>query len=299
MAVRPAPFARCLLSFELPKGAHGWAGRPIYKDVAQPILDFQHKAPSRLLVTRPLLYSVLAMPQTSPTRVSSVSSDVRTGGASSPCAGAAQRLRSRRPVVIPAAYRDMISLDPLIGPTLNARVEEVERRRRFRSHHTPPCAASKGIIYFICSINLSDAGSCLGPSSPCALSAPAGVHHRDPLIVGKLRTRIQRLERSKGRLQEQLQDAKESLQDARREAESAQTELLKVDEAACALVKAEERVKILRNVAKALRNDGDKFRRWWLTEYHSLQVVLKLVPNPEDVEAISASAGARFEAYSK
>lgn len=118
-------------------------------------------------------------------------------------------------------------------------------------------------------------------------------------FIGNLKSRIRQLECSKVKLRERLQDAKEALQDARMEADNTQTELLKAEEATSALTIAEARIKKLRDSAAVLKSDGDKFKRWWITEYHSLQVVLKLIPNPEDVEAISASARARFENYSK
>ncbi|KAF6761428.1 hypothetical protein DFP72DRAFT_1062420 [Ephemerocybe angulata] len=46
-------------------------------------------------------------------------------------------------------------------------------------------------------------------------------------------------------------------------------------------------------------NEARRYRGWWLTEYYSLKVLGQLVPYPENVSAIMASAHARYEAYSE
>lgn len=91
---------------------------------------------------------------------------------------------------------------------------------------------------------------------------------------------------------------KEALQDAKMEADSAQTKLLKFEEATVKLLEAEEKMHALKRAVRTHKHDEERYRRWWLTEYHSLKLVLQLIPNPEDVEAISASSKARFASYS-
>ena len=81
------------------------------------------------------------------------------------------------------------------------------------------------------------------------------------------------------------------------EADRSQTELLKFEEAASTLAKAEKKIMKLQASVATLKRDGDKFRRWWLTDYYSLKVVLELVPNREDVETIASSSHARFVTY--
>jgi hypothetical protein len=66
------------------------------------------------------------------------------GVGQSPCHRAAQGVRSRRRVVLPSMYRDMVSLDPFIGPTLNGRVTELERRLRQSISAPPKGAATAG-----------------------------------------------------------------------------------------------------------------------------------------------------------
>lgn len=89
------------------------------------------------------------------------------------------------------------------------------------------------------------------------------------------------------------------MKDAQIEADRVQTELLKLEEAASILAKAEKTIMKLQTSVATLKCDGDKFRRWWLTEYYSLKVVLELVPNREDVETIASASHARFSTYSK
>jgi hypothetical protein len=80
----------------------------------------------------------------------------------------------------------------------------------------------------------------------------------------------------------------ELLKDARGERDEARTECVKAEEA------LEEKEKTLEVVTR----EANRYRGWWLTDYYSLKVVISLVPNKEEVEAISAASRDRFAAYS-
>lgn len=114
----------------------------------------------------------------------------------------------------------------------------------------------------------------------------------------KMKARIRRLERTNLQLKEKIQDGVEALKDARVEAETAQMDLLKTEEAHAQLAAVQEKLENATRAMKDLKSDVRKFRRWWLSEYQSLKVVVSLLPNPEDVKDLSSSADARFIAYS-
>ncbi|TEB24444.1 hypothetical protein FA13DRAFT_1714729 [Coprinellus micaceus] len=103
-----------------------------------------------------------------------------------------------------------------------------------------------------------------------------------------LKGRIRELESSERRLRDKLAIRGELLKDARGEREEARTECVKVEEA------LEEKEKTL----EAVTNEANRYRGWWLTDYYSLKVVLGLVPNKEDVEAIASASRDRFITYS-
>ena len=98
---------------------------------------------------------------------------------------------------------------------------------------------------------------------------------------------VSQLTRREHRLKKTLAEKGELLKDAQGEVQEARTQV----------VMAEERIDRLEAVSETLRNDLIRFRGWWLTEYHSMKVVLGLLPDPDCVHDIAMSSKARFELY--
>lgn len=82
------------------------------------------------------------------------------------------------------------------------------------------------------------------------------------------------------------------------EAEKAEAELMKNEDARAQLAAAEEKLQELAEAMKIAKRDATKFRRWWLAEYHSLKVVVSLLPDSGDIEHFLSSSQARFASYS-
>lgn len=104
-----------------------------------------------------------------------------------------------------------------------------------------------------------------------------------------LRLRIGRLERAERRLQQQLRLKTELIKDTKAAAEGAQT----------ALIVAEETITDLEASLRNVRGEADRYQGWWLTEYHSLKVVLARLPPHErrEYKQIASSSKARFLTY--
>ncbi|KAF6744226.1 hypothetical protein DFP72DRAFT_1078932 [Ephemerocybe angulata] len=102
-----------------------------------------------------------------------------------------------------------------------------------------------------------------------------------------LKARIVELERSEKRLKKQLQQKREELKDDRSELGGIRLEV--VD----ALERVDEQKKQIANLRKQI----DRFRSWWLNEYHFVKVLLDIVPNPKDVEVIANSSHSRYKVY--
>ena len=117
--------------------------------------------------------------------------------------------------------------------------------------------------------------------------------------INNMNLRIKRLERAKAKLQERLQDREDSLKDARMEAEAMQAQLSRVEDATALLGIANQKVEKLTEKMRDLKDKVAKFRRWWLTEYHSLKVVSALLPNPDEVVEILSSSQDRFLSFSE
>lgn len=113
-----------------------------------------------------------------------------------------------------------------------------------------------------------------------------------------MKTRIRRLEEAKRSLRERLQDKGEALKDALMEAETAQTALLRVEDCAAQLATAREEIEDTKATIEDLKVEAAKYRRWWLTEYHSLKVVADLLHNRDEVQDIISSSHERFLTYS-
>lgn len=109
--------------------------------------------------------------------------------------------------------------------------------------------------------------------------------------IDSLNVRIHKLERSEQRLRRQLKDEKDRTKNSKAEAEGTLN----------LLVLAEEKVCEIEAVMAALRQDVDRYRAWWLTEYYSLKALLAMIPRDRrgDVYHIAESAHARFATFSK
>jgi chromosome segregation ATPase len=98
--------------------------------------------------------------------------------------------------------------------------------------------------------------------------------------VESLKLKIQSLERSQGRYRQKAEGKAEKLRDVKVELEEARNQAIEM----------EEKVEEMRESMRVL----ERYRRWWLTEYHSLQALIGLIPDRRDVEAIASSADERF-----
>lgn len=103
-----------------------------------------------------------------------------------------------------------------------------------------------------------------------------------------LEREVSHLKRREGRYKDRLEAKGESLKDALGEAQEARTQT----------VMAEERIDTLEALLGDVRKDLVRYKGWWLTEYHSMKVVIGLLPDPDYVHDIAMSSKARFETYS-
>ena len=107
--------------------------------------------------------------------------------------------------------------------------------------------------------------------------------------VERLKLRIEALERSERRRRKKLADKAESLKDVMTELQGTRTEL----------ILAEEKITATDVHLELVKGEFEKYRRWWLTEDHSLKAVLELVSSRDNVEEIASASRARFLAYSE
>ncbi|TEB16758.1 hypothetical protein FA13DRAFT_1804548 [Coprinellus micaceus] len=98
--------------------------------------------------------------------------------------------------------------------------------------------------------------------------------------VESLKLKIQSLERSQGWYRQKAEGKAEKLRDVKVELEEAHNQAIEMEEK---VEEMQESVRVL-----------ERYRRWWLTEYHSLQALIALIPDRRDVEAIASSADERF-----
>ncbi|TEB25639.1 hypothetical protein FA13DRAFT_1796333 [Coprinellus micaceus] len=105
--------------------------------------------------------------------------------------------------------------------------------------------------------------------------------------VASLTLKIQNLERAQRRYRRQVQEKTENLKDMR----------VEVEETRLQLALMEEKMDEAKAKAGRLSTELNRYRAWWLTEYHSLQALLGLVPDRRSVEAIASSAEDRFRVY--
>lgn len=106
--------------------------------------------------------------------------------------------------------------------------------------------------------------------------------------VDILKHRVEALEHSERRLRKKLADKAESSKDIMTELQGTRTEL----------IFAEEKIAAMDVQLQLVKGEFEKYRRWWLTEYYSLKVVLELVSSRDNVEEIASSSRARFLAHS-
>ncbi|KAJ3521523.1 hypothetical protein NMY22_g12279 [Coprinellus aureogranulatus] len=184
----------------------------------------------------------------------------------------------------------MVSLDPFIGSTLNDRV------LRLRGSLASPLLHAGNSLGHRRVEEVSSASDQTSASS----SAPTGPSGLDGVLTrnARMHSRIRRLEKANAKLKERLEDRLDALKDARLEANQAQSDLMKIEDAHSELERAQEKLRTIEERAKVLKRDLKKFRRWWLTDYHSLKLVVSLLPESEDVVEIASSADARFASYS-
>lgn len=101
--------------------------------------------------------------------------------------------------------------------------------------------------------------------------------------VESLKLKIRSLECSQGWYRRKAGGTAEKLRDVKVELEEARNQAIELEEK---VEEMQESVRVL-----------ERYRRWWLTEYHSLQALIHLIPDRRDVEAIASSADERFRWY--
>jgi hypothetical protein len=109
--------------------------------------------------------------------------------------------------------------------------------------------------------------------------------------IDSLNLRIHKFEKNEQRLKRQLREEKDRVKNSKA-AEEGTLNLL---------VLAEERVCEVDAMMAVLRQDADRYRAWWLTEYYSLKALLVMLPHDrlDDVHHIAESAHARFATFCK
>ncbi|KAJ3497036.1 hypothetical protein NMY22_g19742 [Coprinellus aureogranulatus] len=107
--------------------------------------------------------------------------------------------------------------------------------------------------------------------------------------IKTMELRIANLERSEARLKGQIRQKVENLKDMKVEVDRARAEALRAEEA-----RDDMEVGI-----QDLQQRFERYKRWWLTDYYSMKVILELVPNKDDVRDIALGAQARFKAHCK
>ncbi|KAJ3503517.1 hypothetical protein NMY22_g18225 [Coprinellus aureogranulatus] len=124
-------------------------------------------------------------------------------------------------------------------------------------------------------------------------SAPVGAGYftrsrlNSERTIAELKARIQDLERSEKRLKDRLGEKGEELKDHKEEAKG---RLL-------LLVEAESKLEEMEHSLRNAQVEGNRYRNWWLSDYHSLKAVIQLIPRRHDVEAIASSSLARYKTY--
>jgi hypothetical protein len=108
--------------------------------------------------------------------------------------------------------------------------------------------------------------------------------------IDSLNIRIHKLEKSEQRLRRQLKEEKDRMKNSKAEAEGALNLLVLTEEKMCEI----------EAVMAVLRQDVDRYRGWWLTEYYSLKALLAMIPRDRrgGVYHIAESAHARFATFS-
>ena len=104
--------------------------------------------------------------------------------------------------------------------------------------------------------------------------------------IGHLEVSIRSLEATNHRLRRELQAARRDQKDLEGELQEAQQDMEDIQER---LGKAEDS-------ALAARSEADRYRGWWLSEYHFVKVLLQMlsVCQRKEVELIAASSHARY-----
>ncbi|KAJ3494081.1 hypothetical protein NMY22_g20125 [Coprinellus aureogranulatus] len=106
--------------------------------------------------------------------------------------------------------------------------------------------------------------------------------------IDALRSQIEGLHRAEKRLKSRLRDKTEGMKDMN----------VELDEARAEAVQLEEQMEGMKVKGQVLQSNLERYRRWWLTDYYSLKVVLGLVPNQEEVKHIAEGAHGRYKAHS-
>ncbi|TEB22933.1 hypothetical protein FA13DRAFT_1715750 [Coprinellus micaceus] len=108
--------------------------------------------------------------------------------------------------------------------------------------------------------------------------------------IDDLTIRIKAMERTEQRLRKNLGEMKERFKNAKADGEG----LLNL------LVLAEEKVSTAEAVTSMLKDDVNRYRGWWITEYYSLRAVLGMLPQDQRDEArlIEEAAEDRYTTWS-
>ncbi|KAF6756506.1 hypothetical protein DFP72DRAFT_1066853 [Ephemerocybe angulata] len=118
-------------------------------------------------------------------------------------------------------------------------------------------------------------------------SKQAGEEDVNTSRIKDLEARIRVLEGVKRRSRNEIRRRVEELKDSRGELTAARNELFDT----------QKEVDRLEETLGGLKVEVEKWRRWWLNEYHFVKLLLNLIPNSADIHTIAASSHARYKAF--
>ena len=112
--------------------------------------------------------------------------------------------------------------------------------------------------------------------------AAAHIHH--------LETYVERLEKRNRRLRRELRSARQENKDLEGELQETQQDMEDI----------EGRLERAEDSNRRAKSEADRYRGWWLSEYHFVKVLLQMLSayQQEEVKAIAASSHARFYYHS-
>ena len=92
--------------------------------------------------------------------------------------------------------------------------------------------------------------------------------------------KLKQLQRNFARKAKALRETRAELDESRQEAEDIQRRLEESD-----------------GNLQSARSELDRYRSWWINEYCFVRILLQMLPDPAEVEAIAASSHERFAKY--